>query len=113
SISAPRAAKTAARSSPWARPSRSRRSIPRTPAGISGRPWQRVARTPMPPAVNALVLLAALAQVPIETTVADLKSADRDTRLRAVRVLKEAARPDTALPLVPLIGDPDDEIQYE
>jgi HEAT repeat protein len=47
------------------------------------------------------------------TGVADLKSPDRDTRLRAVRLLKDAGHPDSAGPLVPLIGDPDDEIQYE
>ena len=67
----------------------------------------------MPPAARALALLAALAQVPLETAIADLRSPDRDTRLRAVLLLKDAAHPDAARPLVPLIGDPDDEIQYE
>jgi HEAT repeat protein len=67
----------------------------------------------MPLAAKALALLAALAQVPLQTAIADLRSPDRDTRLRAVLVLKDAAHPDAARPLVPLIGDPDDEIQYE
>ena len=68
----------------------------------------------MPLAVRAsLALFAALAQVPVDSAIADLKSADRETRLRAVRLLKEAGRPDSARPLVPLISDPDDEIQYE
>jgi HEAT repeat protein len=67
----------------------------------------------MPLAARALALLAALAQVPLETAIADLRSPDRDTRLRAVLLLKDAAHPDAARPLVPLIGDPDDEIQYE
>jgi HEAT repeat protein len=67
----------------------------------------------MPLAAKALALLAALAQVPLETAIADLRSPDRDTRLRAVLLLKDAAHPDAARPLVPLIGDPDDEIQYE
>jgi len=67
----------------------------------------------MPLAVRALALVAALAQVPLETAVADLKSPDRETRLRAVRLLKEAGRPESVRPLVPLIGDADDEIQFE
>ena len=67
----------------------------------------------MPLAARALALLAALAQVPLDTAIDDLRSPDRDTRLRAVRLLKDAARPDAARPLVPFIRDPDDEIQYE
>ena len=67
----------------------------------------------MLPAAKALALLAALTQVPLDTAVDDLRSPDRDTRLRAVRLLKDAARPDAARPLVPFISDPDDEIQYE
>ena len=67
----------------------------------------------MPLAVRALALVAALAQVPLETAVADLKSPDRETRLRAVRLLKEAGRPESVRPLLPLIGDADDEIQFE
>ena len=67
----------------------------------------------MPLAVRALAVVAALAQVPFEAAVADLKSPDRETRLRAVRLLKEAGRPESVRPLVPLIRDADDEIQFE
>ena len=68
----------------------------------------------MPLAVRAsLALFAALAQVPIDRAIADLENPDRETRLRAVRLLKEAGRPESVRPLVPLISDPDDEIQYE
>jgi HEAT repeat protein len=67
----------------------------------------------MPLAVRALAVVAALAQVPFEAAVADLKSSDRETRLRAVRLLKEAGRPESVRPLVPLLRDADDEIQFE
>jgi HEAT repeat protein len=67
----------------------------------------------MPLAGKALALVAALAQLPTEAASADLKSPDRDTRLRAVRLVKDAGRPESARPLAPLIGDADDEIQYE
>jgi HEAT repeat protein len=67
----------------------------------------------MPLAAKALALVAALAQVPTETAIADLKSPDRDARLRAVRLLKDTGRPESIRPLMPLIGDPDDEVQYE
>jgi HEAT repeat protein len=56
---------------------------------------------------------SAAAQTSPDAAIADLKSPDRDRRLRAVRVLKDAAPLEAALPLVPLVGDPDDEIQYE
>jgi HEAT repeat protein len=66
---------------------------------------------------SSLVLIAApvdvRAQAAPEAAIADLKSADREARLRAVRLLKDAAPIAAALPLVPLVHDPDDEIQYE
>jgi HEAT repeat protein len=67
----------------------------------------------MPPAVKALALAAVLAQVPVDRAIRDLGSPDTQVRLNAVRVLKEAAPLEAALPLVPLIGDRDDETQYE
>ncbi len=53
------------------------------------------------------------AQPSFDAAISDLKSPDRDTRLRAVRLLKDAGRPEAALPLVALLSDADDEIQYE
>jgi HEAT repeat protein len=49
----------------------------------------------------------------IDAAIANLKSPDRDTRLRAVRLVKDAAPLQAAQPLIPLISDPDDEVQYE
>jgi HEAT repeat protein len=49
----------------------------------------------------------------VDAAIRDLRSADRDTRLRAVRLLRDTAPLQAALPLAPLINDPDDEIQYE
>ena len=67
----------------------------------------------MPPAVKALALAAVLAQGPVDRAIRDLGSPDPRVRLNAVRVLKEAAPIEAALPLVPLIADRDDETQYE
>jgi HEAT repeat protein len=71
-------------------------------------------------AIGVLTLIAVigvhahvLGQASSTTAVADLKSPDRDARLRAVRQLKEMAPLEAAMPLVPLIADRDDEIQYE
>jgi HEAT repeat protein len=64
--------------------------------------------------IGVLFLLAVLrAQVPFEKATADLASRDAGTRLKAVQLLKEAAYPEAAVPLVPLITDPQDEIQLE
>jgi HEAT repeat protein len=67
--------------------------------------------------VSSLALLAAPfdvhAQAGPDAALANLKSPDRDTRLRAVRLLKDTAPLEAALPLVPLLHDADDEIQYE
>jgi HEAT repeat protein len=49
----------------------------------------------------------------IDAAIANLKSPDREARLRAVRVLKDAAPLQAAQPLIALISDRDDEIQYE
>ena len=66
---------------------------------------------------SSLALLAAPfdvhAQAGPDAAIANLKSPDRDTRLRAVRLLKDTAPLEAALPLVPLLHDADDEIQYE
>jgi len=63
---------------------------------------------PGPPGLPALH-----AQVPFERATADLASRDPGTRLKAVQLLKDAAYPEAALPLVPLLADPQDEIQLE
>jgi HEAT repeat protein len=55
----------------------------------------------------------ALAQVPFEQAARDLASPDAATRLRAVQLLKEAAYPEAAIPLAPLITDADDGVQLE
>jgi HEAT repeat protein len=66
---------------------------------------------------SSLALIAAPLDVRAQTgpdaAIANLKSPDRDTRLRAVRLLKDTAPLDAALPLVLLLHDADDEIQYE
>ena len=53
------------------------------------------------------------AQPSFDAAISNLKSPDRDQRLRAVRLLKEAAPLEAAMPLLPLIADRDDETQYE
>ena len=73
----------------------------------------------MPPAVRLLtaaMLLAAstaAAQMPSEQVARELASADRDVRLRATRLLKEAAYLEAAVPLAPLVTDAEDAIQLE
>lgn len=64
------------------------------------------------PASPAPVALEA-AQIPFEQAAADLTSPDPDTRLRTVRMLKQAAYPEAALPLAALVIDSQDEIQLE
>ncbi len=46
-----------------------------------------------------------------EQTIAELKSPDADTRLRAVQMLKDAAYPEAAVPLAAVLTDPDDDVQ--
>jgi HEAT repeat protein len=52
-------------------------------------------------------------QATFESVVAELKSGDKATRLRAVRLLKDAAYPEAAIPLAALVTDRDDEVQIE
>ena len=52
-------------------------------------------------------------QIPFEQATRDLTSADAGTRLRAVQLLKDAAYPEAALPIAPLVTDPRDDIQLE
>ena len=54
-----------------------------------------------------------LAETSTARAIADLRSPDADTRLAAARALKQAAPPDAAVPLAPLLADPDDAIQLE
>ncbi|MEO8259603.1 MAG: HEAT repeat domain-containing protein [Acidobacteriota bacterium] len=55
----------------------------------------------------------AAAQTPSAQVTQELASPDRAVRLRAVRLLKDAASPEAALPLVAAITDVDDEVQVE
>ncbi len=48
-----------------------------------------------------------------EQAARDLTSADSGTRLRAARMLKEAAYPEAAVPLAPLVTDAVDEVQLQ
>jgi HEAT repeat protein len=56
-------------------------------------------------------VLFATAQPSFEGTTRDLVSKDASTRLRAVQRLQEAALVEAALPLAPLVNDPQDEVQ--
>jgi hypothetical protein len=51
--------------------------------------------------------------VTFEKTIADLRSQDAGTRLRAVQMLKAAGYPEAAAPMAPVILDPFDETQLE
>jgi HEAT repeat protein len=51
--------------------------------------------------------------VTFEDTIARLASTDPRERSRAVELLKAAAYPEAAVPLAPLIGDPDDDVQLD
>jgi HEAT repeat protein len=64
-------------------------------------------------ATASLYVVVVSAQMSFEQTVRELSSAEPETRLRAVRLLKEAAYLEAALPLARLLTDPEDEIQYE
>jgi HEAT repeat protein len=52
-------------------------------------------------------------EVSFESVVAELASDDEAVRLRAVRMLKEAAYPEAAVPLAARIADARDDIQFE
>ncbi|MEP7307507.1 MAG: hypothetical protein ABJA98_18545 [Acidobacteriota bacterium] len=55
----------------------------------------------------------AAAQVSFEQVMQELSSPDRGVRLRALRLLKDAAYPEAAVPLAGLITVADDEVQLE
>ena len=52
-------------------------------------------------------------QVSFEQVLRDISSPDANVRFRTAQALKEAAYPEAAAPLVPLISDPRDEVQLE
>ena len=72
-----------------------------------------MARTLTAFVVLLFAMAEAIAQVPFEKVVADLGSPDPNTRFHAVRLLRDSAYPESALPLAPLLNDPLDEIQLE
>src|SRR5690242_2083743 len=51
--------------------------------------------------------------VPFDQAVRDLSSPEVDVRLKAVQLLRDAAYPEAAVPLAPLVVDPRDEVQLE
>jgi HEAT repeat protein len=63
--------------------------------------------------VHAVAWAAPAPQLPFDRVVADLSSPDADVRLRTVRMLKDLAYEEAALPLARLVLDPDDGIQFE
>ncbi|HEY2149829.1 MAG TPA: HEAT repeat domain-containing protein [Vicinamibacterales bacterium] len=60
-----------------------------------------------------LVASASPAQIPFDQALAELTSPDEGTRLHAAQLLREAAFEEAALPLVPLIADRRDAVQFE
>lgn len=64
-------------------------------------------------AAALLAAVAVSAQPAFEATVKDLESPDPGVRHRAVRLLKEAAYPEAALPLVRAVADPEDAIRLD
>src|ERR1700691_6099266 len=58
-------------------------------------------------------LSTVIAQVPFEQATRDLSSPDAGTRLRAARMLKEAAYPEAAVPLAALVTGPREDVQFE
>jgi HEAT repeat protein len=68
---------------------------------------------PAHPADPAPSALLAAAQVPFEQVSLELSSPDRNVRLRAVQLLKDAAYPEAAVPLAASITDVDDDVQIE
>ena len=52
-------------------------------------------------------------QISVEQAIRDLSSPDANVRFRTAQILKEAVYPEAAEPLVPLISDPQDEVQLE
>jgi hypothetical protein len=74
-------------------------AYPAPPAALAGRP--------------ASALSAGAAQVPFEQAIRDLSSPEVEPRLRTVRMLKDAAYPEAAVPIARLVTDPEDVIQLE
>jgi len=52
-------------------------------------------------------------QISVEQAIRDLSSPDANVRFRTAQMLKEAVYPEAAEPLIPLISDPQDEVQLE
>ena len=82
-------------------------------AGI-GRTWRVVGVV----SLLSLVAMGAAAQpqpptVTFEAMVADLGNDDPEVRLRAVLALKQAAFPESAVPLTRSLADGDDRVQAE
>src|SRR5262245_27341963 len=57
--------------------------------------------------------LTLAAQVTFEAAIADLRHPDVAARLRAIRLLKPAAFPESAVPLASVVIDPVDDVQLE
>jgi HEAT repeat protein len=53
------------------------------------------------------------AQIPFEQLTSDLASKDPSVRIRAIRLLRDAAYPEAALPLAQLVVDANDQVQLE
>jgi HEAT repeat protein len=64
-------------------------------------------------AVSIAIAIAAAAQISFEQTIADFSSNDPRVRLNAVRLVKDTAYLEAAIPLANLITDPDDGVQFE
>lgn len=64
---------------------------------------------PVAPAQPAL----AASQATVGQMIRDLTSPDAGTRLKAAQTLKEVAPPEAAVPLAPLVTDPQDAVQLE
>jgi HEAT repeat protein len=86
-----------------ARPALSTQPAPSTLTALPGSP--ALPASPAPPALSP--------QGTFEQVIRDLASPDAGTRLKAAEQLKEAAYPEAAVPLAPLVTDPQDEIQLE
>lgn len=65
--------------------------------------------------LGAILLLAttAAAQVPFEGVIANLAHADPEVRVSALRLLREAAFLEAAVPVASVVADPDDRVQIE
>lgn len=63
--------------------------------------------------VPALAIVADAAQQSFEQAVVGLSSPDAGTRLKTVQMLKDAAYPEAAVPLIRVLTDPQDDVQLE